>query len=364
MSSGALPPVRGLFQRKIAGDDALLGLTALRFRQAGMAAELYAEDTRELDRVLTFVPESEVAPTVHLDRRIDLLDPDGREAVARFQRRYAGRVAGFVVHDRPSMATRLDATALALEQLGEPARRDHGDVDHDAGWPTVYVEFAGGLEPRQFIELAEMIKDNPGASVCVDIGHIGVRQARAEISRRLGERGAPSLFDPDLVDALDPIAQAIGTALPAVTTMIDELGRIEKSVHLHLHDGHPLTPGVADHFGFLTRVPAPFPYQHRYSLPQLYGPVGLAEILRHAQAMRVPPTYTLEIHQVEGRLPLRDAQPMFAHWIDLTNAERTNYWLGVLAENHLLVLSLLQIQANRACATPPVTAPPLSGAAR
>ena len=31
-------PIRGLFQRNIAGDDALVGLAALRFRQAGMGA--------------------------------------------------------------------------------------------------------------------------------------------------------------------------------------------------------------------------------------------------------------------------------------------------------------------------------------
>ena len=56
--------------------------------------------------------------------------------------------------------------------------------------------------------------------------------------------------------------------------------------------------------------------------------------------MKAQPSYTLEIHQVEGRLPLRDAQPMFAHWVDLTNAERVNYWLSVLSENHALAVEL------------------------
>ncbi len=45
----------------------------------------------------------------------------------------------------------------------------------------------------------------------------------------------------------------------------------------------------------------------------------------------------LEIHQAEGRRPLDDAADLFAHWTDLTNAERTNHWLAVLAENARLL---------------------------
>lgn len=334
MTAGDPPPVRALFQRRISGDDALLGLAALRFRQAGMAVELYAETQQELERLLRFVPESEVLPTVHLDRRIDVLGRDGRETVARFQRRFGGRIAGFVVHDRPAMASRLDATALALRVLD--------DQSSSAGSPTVFLEFANGLDPEQFVTLAELIADAETSSVCVDVGHVGIRQARLEIGRRLGSRGAPGVFDPALALTIEPIAEAIESALAAVTTMVDALGAIAKPVHFHLHDGHPLTSGLADHLSFLTRVPTPFPFRGLYSLPQLYGPRGLATILRHAQRMSAQPTYTLEIHQVEGRLPLRDAQPLFAHWMDLTNAERMNYWLAVLAENHLLATELLR----------------------
>ncbi len=51
---------------------------------------------------------------------------------------------------------------------------------------------------------------------------------------------------------------------------------------------------------------------------------------------------TLEIHQVEGRLPLGDAARLFRHWTDLTNAERMNYWLSVLARGSVLTTSGLQ----------------------
>jgi hypothetical protein len=48
-------------------------------------------------------------------------------------------------------------------------------------------------------------------------------------------------------------------------------------------------------------------------------------------------SFTLEVHQVEGRLPLADASRLFARGRDITNAERMNYWLSVLGENALLV---------------------------
>jgi hypothetical protein len=342
MSDGALPQIRGLFQRNIAGDDSLLGLAALRFGQEGLGSELYAESPRELERLLRFVPDSPVLPTVHLDRHIDVLTHTGREVIIGFQRRFAGQIAGVIVHDRPAMADRLEATATALRELG--------DASGDGPVPSVYLEFATGLPPEQFVELAELIDDVEHASMCVDIGHVGIRHARSEISRRLGARGAPALVDPDLARDISPIAEAIGSAHGAVTTLVDALGQIDKVVHFHLHDGHPLTSGVADHRGFLTRVPIPFSFDGRFSLPQLYGPRGLAEILVHAQRMKAQPSYTLEIHQVEGRLPLQDAQPMFAHWSDLTNAERVNYWLAVLAENHSLASELLRTAVRVATA--------------
>lgn len=334
MSSPDDPLVRGLFQRRIAGDEALLGLAALRFRQAGMGVELYAETPQQLERLLRFAPPTSALPTVHLDRRIDVLTAGGRASIAGFQRRFAGRIAGVIIHDRANMAGRLEATAAALQDLGTaPA---------SSGLPTVFLESAGGLDVERFVRVAELIKNVELASVCLDVGHVGIRHAREEITRRLGSAGVPGTYDPDLVSVIEPVAESVASALSVVVSMIDALGEIDKPVHFHLHDGHPLTSGLSDHRSFLTRVPIPFPFRGSSSLPQLYGPGGLASILAHARRMKAQPSYTLEIHQVEGRLPLLDAQPMFAHWTDLTNAERMNYWLGVLAENQLLTRDLLR----------------------
>jgi hypothetical protein len=44
----------------------------------------------------------------------------------------------------------------------------------------------------------------------------------------------------------------------------------------------------------------------------------------------------------ERSRPLADAAGLFRRWRDLTNAERMNHWLAVLAENALLVTSALE----------------------
>ena len=121
--------------------------------------------------------------------------------------------------------------------------------------------------------------------------------------------------------------------------VIRSVGRLGKPVHFHLHDGHPLVPGLADHFSFLTRLPIPFSYDGRRSLSTLYGPGGLAAIVSTAIKACRPRgvSFTIEVHQAEGRLPLGDAAFLFRNWRDTTNAERMNYWLNVLSENAMLI---------------------------
>jgi hypothetical protein len=45
----------------------------------------------------------------------------------------------------------------------------------------------------------------------------------------------------------------------------------------------------------------------------------------------------------EGRLPLPDAAELFGHWKNITNGERMNYWLSVLAQNALLLDNINRI---------------------
>ena len=331
-------PVHGLFQRLFAGDDALLELAGLRFAQMGVAAELYAGTPDELERTLRFVPPHRYLPTVHLNRGINMLREQDRSRVAEFADRFAGRVAGLVVHDKSEMVAQTDHLVEVMREL-EAGLRER------AGSPMVFLEYAAGSEPEWFIELAERLLDAEQISCCIDIGHVGMRQASARFSRSHPSLGLGALSPEDwrLPDLVADVQDAVDGARRDVIDIVRSIGSLGKHVHFHLHDGHPLIPGLSDHFTFLRRLPIPFSYQGRQSLSMMYGPGGLESVIWAATEACRPggASFTLEIHQVEGRLPLADASRLFAHWRDLTNAERMNYWLSVLGENAILLSECL-----------------------
>ncbi len=331
--------VHALFQQRAAGDDALLKLAGLRFAQMGVAAEVYADTPDQLEYVLRFVPAHARLPVVHLNRGVNVLHERDRSAVEGFADRFAGRIAGVVVHDKREMETHTDRLLAGLRELSSRLReRPDG--------PVVFLEYAAGLDLGWFIQLSEQLRDAERVSFCIDVGHIGIKQAGARFWLRHPGLGLGHLTTGDdrLPNLVADVQDAVGGALPDVLDVIRSIGRIGKPLHLHLHDGHPLVPGLSDHFSFLTRLPIPFTYQGRQSLSTMYGPAGLAAIV--SAANEASPTravsFTLEIHQVEGRLPLADAAWLFRHWRDTTNAERMNYWLSVLSDNAMLLSQDLQ----------------------
>lgn len=338
-TASTLPGVRGLFQQRLSGDDALLRLAERRFRETGMPAEVYADNPDQLEYLLGYIPEHDTLPVVHLSRSTDLLRTSGRDLIESFATRFMGRVAGLVVHDKASMAERLPEVISAMRGLGTASAAQ-------SGRPMVYLEYAAGLSLASFAALAEQLADVELASLCIDIGHVGIRHARS--IRLISDSGAAwsnlSLTDPRLPEVVDQIQAATQSALRAVLDLIYRIGAVGKPVHFHLHDGHPLINGLSDHFSFFTRFPVPFEVEGRYSLPALFGADGLAAVLDSAirSGPFGSPSFTLEIHQVDGRLPLDAASDLFAHWRDLTNAERMNYWLDVLANNYLLATTLLE----------------------
>ena len=327
-------PVHALFQQRIDGDDALLKLAGLRFAQMGVAAEVYADSPGQLEYVLQFVPSHARLPIVHLSRRVNVLHGRDRAVVKEFADRFAGRVAGLVVHDKREMAGRTDRLLAAMREL-------NAHLCQRPGSPLVFLEYAAGLDRGWFIEVAERLQAAERVSCCIDVGHIGLRQATARFERRHPGLDLKKLspVDDRLPGLAADVQDAVGSALPHVLDVISSLGRLGKHVHFHLHDGHPLIPGLRDHFSFLTRLPIPFTHEGRRSLSTMYGPGGLASIVSTAIGACAPQgvSFTFEIHRVEGRLPLGDAAWLFPHWQDTTNAERMNHWLSVLSENALLV---------------------------
>jgi hypothetical protein len=335
---GMAEALHALFYRRVAGDDALLELARLRFAQTGLAAETYAESPGELEHVLKFVPPDRPLPTVHLNRGINLLHDQGRATVGDFADRFAGRVGGLVVHDQRDMGNQTDRLLTVLHEL-DARLCERPDS------PFVFLEYAAHLDPGWFVEVAEKLQDAERISVCIDIGHLGIWHASARFARRHPGLNLRDLTPGDarLPDLAADVQHAVAAAVGDVIEVIRPIGRLGKRFHFHLHDAHPFIPGLADHFSFLIRLPIPFDYQGRRSLSMMYGPPGLAAILSAAIEACAPQqaSFTLEIHQVEGRLPLADASPLFSNWSDLTNAERMNYWLSVLSENALLASQTL-----------------------
>jgi hypothetical protein len=337
--------VHALFGQRVAGDDALLKLAKLRFTQAGLAAELYADTAEQLGHLLEYVPRHQNSPVVHLHRGLNVLHERDRAAVGHFAARFAGQVSGLVVHDHAEMGNQTDALVDAMHQLDS-------SLAQLPGAPAVFLEYAAGLEPDWFLDVAQRLGDARHVSVCVDVGHIGIRRACASFARSHPALRLESMTVADrrLPDLAADVEHAVASALPEVLALTQALGRLGKRLHFHLHDGHPLVPGLSDHFSFLTRLPVPFTYAGRQSLSTLYGPGGLAAIVAAAVGACDPGklSLTLEIHQVEGRLPLGDAAPLFQHWQDTANAERANYWLAVMAQNALLAEQSILQSASRA----------------
>ncbi len=300
----------------------------------GVAAELYADTPDELEHVLRFAPTEPRLPVVHLNRGIDLLHEPGRRAVRDFAGRFTGRIAGLNVHDRRGMADLDGGWLSAMADLDAFLGKAAPDV-------ILYLEYAAHLEPGRFTGMMDGLAGLAHISCCVDVGHLGIRQAGARFARRHPDLALTGLgvADERLPGLVADVQDAVGGALGDVQEVIRAVGRLGKPVHFHLHDGHPLVPGLADHFSFLTRLAIPFSYQGRRSLRMLYGPAGLAALVSAAARACRPRgvSFTIEVHQVEGRLPLGDAAFLFPDRPDTTDAERMNYWLSVLSENAMLI---------------------------
>jgi hypothetical protein len=331
-------PLLALFQKRIEGDDALLHLASLRFREAGLGPEFYAETAAELNWLMGFRPTAESPVVVHLNRDVNVLSGIGRRLILDFASTFSGRLLGLVIHDQPEMATRQDQYAAALKEVGTKMERLPGN-------PLLFVEYAAGLEPELFLETLRALSDCELVTGCLDVGHLGLWRARRAYSELHPGADACSLTpqSPELPLVIDDLQSAVRSALNFVLEVIHTAGRMGKPLHFHLHDGHPLSTarpfGVSDHLSFLEEIPIPFEHHGGYSLPLMFGPSGLTALvsatLRSLGPYRV--SFSLEIHPAEGRLALGDASPLFRHWVDKTNAERMNYWLTVLLQNHQLL---------------------------
>ena len=207
--------VHALFQQRVDGDDALLKLAGLRFAQMGTAAEVYADTPDQLEYVLQFVPSHARLPIVHLSRRVNVLHGRDRAMVREFADRFAGRVAGLVVHDKREMAGKTDRLLAALREL-------NAHLCQRPDSPLVFLEYAAGLDRGWFIEVAERLQAAERVSCCIDVGHIGLRQATATFERRHPGLDLKKLspVDDRLPGLVADVQDAVGSALPHVLEVI------------------------------------------------------------------------------------------------------------------------------------------------
>ncbi len=331
----------GLFEKRIEGDDCLMELARRRFQQAGMGAEMHASTPEQLDGLLRFRPSDEGPVVVHLPRDFQLADARSRGRILEFASRFAGRIHGMVIHDQANMAWhREDAVRAARDMEALLAKIDRG--------PMLFIEYAVGQEPDSFARFFASIRELARISACIDVGHVGIRQARAAYSEIHPGQDICALKSRDdlLPQVMADMEAAVSAAPATVLGLVEMIGALGKPVHFHLHDAHPLSTvspfGVSDHLSFLTEIPLRFEYGGRRSVPLMFGPDGLGRIVAKAIETIGVVSFTLEIHPTADRLPLGEAEPLFGHWRDKTNAEQMNHWLSVLARNHALLLESIQ----------------------
>lgn len=332
------PPLLALFQKRIDGDDALLHLAGLRFKEAGLGTEFYADTPVELEQLLRFKPAPETPAVAHLARDIHLFTEESRKLIIDFASSFKDQVFGFVIHDQVEIANSFDNYLAALRKMESRLK----EVD---GSPFLFIEYAVGLEPEIFIGLFKAIRDLEHVSACIDIGHIGLHHARIAYSRNHPGKDVCAItpHDPELPEVIEDVQGAVRSSLDAVIDVIRALGYLGKPLHFHLHDAHPLSTlsliGISDHLSFLDEIPIPFKHKGRKSLDPMFGPPGLNRIVTESLRLLGPDrvSFSLEIHPTEGRLPLDEESFLFKHWEDKGNAERMNYWLSVLLRNHQLV---------------------------
>jgi starch synthase (maltosyl-transferring) len=333
------PKILALFQKRIDGDDALLRLASLRFREAHLGAEYYAESPDELEWLLGFRPFHDAPVVVHLQRGITIFEEWGRRMILEFSNRFKGRIYGLVIHDQPETASRFDEYLAAVR---DTASR----IEQIEGAPCLFIEYAAGIDPGVFVRLFRALRDLDRVSACVDIGHIGIRQARTVFMEKHPGRDVCSLRpdSPKLPSLIEDVERAVDSGREKVLQVLTELCSLGKPLHFHLHDAHPLSAvspaGLSDHLSFLSEIPLPFEYGGKRVLAPMFGAEGLSRIageaLRHLGPEKI--SFSLEIHPTEGKLALGNASYLFTHWVDKGNAERMHYWLSVLARNQRLLL--------------------------
>jgi hypothetical protein len=340
------PLLLALFDRRIRGNHHLLELAQRRFSDAYLGAEFNPTSLAQLQELLEFRPLTEPRYVIHLPRTVRLVGGPGVDAIKAFAARSRKDAYGLVLHDQPELARTPDAYIQAVRTLNEILLQ----IDSS---PYVFIEYAVGVDFEVFVALFAAIKDSPRVSACIDIGHIGIRTVQLAYQQQHPQEDVCQLHPhhPALPEKLEDVISAAAAALPAVLDIIQRLGQLGKPLHFHVHDAHPLSTGspygISDHLSFLQPIQLPFPYQGQTTVPLLFGPEGVRQVVRTALDVlpREKLSFTLEIHPQDQRLSLGQYADLFQNWTDKRNAEQMNAWLELLVANQQCLLHACSEQA-------------------
>jgi hypothetical protein len=250
-----------------------------------------------------------------------------------------GRLLGMILHDRPEMGANEEQTVSALQALDQAL----GTLPNA---PILFLEFGCTLSLEAYDRLIASVSALPLISSCIDIGHIGLTAVQVHFEAKTGVELSTLRGQSLAPDLLPPLHEAMAAALPAVTSLIQSVGCHGKPLHLHLHDGHPLSTlsrwGVSDHLSFLQPLSIEVEGQPTLLEPGIFGVGGLQQILHSVTRKDMPPaSLAIEIHPQPGRTPLGRFEPLFHHWEDRSGAEAMNAWIDTLQATTLLIQGLL-----------------------
>jgi hypothetical protein len=332
------PLLLGLFHRQIEGDHHLLELAQRRYSEAGLGAEFYPGQPGQLQESLEFRPLTEPRYTVHLPRHLHLLDPRGWTSITAFAGRGRSDAYGLIIHDHQELATKAADYLHAIERLNELLLKIQPS-------PYLFIEYAVGLDIDQYAAIFEAARQCERVSACIDISHVGIRQAQRAYAEQYPGQDVCELTpdSPELPARIRAVVSAAATALPVVLDLVRRLGELGKPLHFHLHDGHPLSTfsryGVSDHLSFQQEIRLPFEYEGQTKVPLLFGPEGLQRIVATAKAALPGDklSFMLEIHPQYDRLPLGPYLGLFKNWKELHHAEQMNAWLDLILANLVLL---------------------------
>jgi hypothetical protein len=275
---------------------------------------------------------------VHLPRWVNLQERDHRDFLKKMLRIGGEKVQGFVVHDNMNVQNHPDHVLSAFEAF----QNVMSDCAPDKQF---FYEYAAGADPDAYAELFERAEAFSNISPCIDVGHVGTRTIRHHYAEHHSGVNVCSFraWDEGLENLWPEVQTSVDQALPAVLNLIKRMGKIDKPLHFHLHDGHPishLSPyGVSDHLSFEQRIDLPFKIKNRKSIGGMFGIAGLKKIIKtidtHVVHSRC--TATLEYHEQDQRKDLAEDADLFSHWKDTHHAEKMLHWCSALERGAELV---------------------------